>query len=97
MTARELLTRLLELTPEPDPEIEVDHLLASFEVIVAKRAAVIALIVPPLRLTADERPLLVELERREAVWQDALAAALRTIGEQRCGAGQLRAYARQGG
>jgi hypothetical protein len=27
------------------------------------------------------------------VWLEALAAAQRTIGTQRCGAGQLRAYA----
>lgn len=53
----------------------------------------LAHIVPPLRLTDAERPLLRELERRQLLWQDALADALRMIGEQRHATLQLRAYA----
>jgi len=96
MTAGELLARLLALTPEPPVQCEVEPLLAHFEAVVAQRAELIALIVPPLRLTDADRELLVELERRDAAWQDILAAAMRKIGEQRCAVGQLRAYAPPG-
>jgi len=92
-SGREILVRLLELTPEPHLDAEAEHLLDGFEAIVAKRAEILAQIVPPLTLGDDDRPLLVELERRQALWQDALAEALRIIGEQRCGNSQLRAYA----
>jgi hypothetical protein len=99
---REILVRLLELTPEPptgsdgpeDLGIDVELLLAAFETIVAARAEVLARFTPPLRLVEADRPLLVELERRQEMWQVSLATALRTIGEQRCGNEKLRAYAR---
>jgi len=94
LSGRELVLRLLELTPEPHLDAEAEHLLDGFETIVAQRAEILAQIVPPLRLSDTDRPLLVELERRQALWQAALAEALRIIGEQRCGASQLRAYAR---
>jgi hypothetical protein len=90
---REILARLLELTPPPPQGVAVDQLLACFEAIVTERAAILAGIVPPLQLIDADRPLLVELERRQTAWHDALAAAQRTVGEQRCGAHQLRAYA----
>jgi len=93
LSGREILVRLLELTPEPPLGTEAEHLLDGFEVIVAQRAEVIALIVPPLTLGDADRPLLVELERRQSLWQAALAEALRIVGEQRCGNSQLRAYA----
>ena len=92
MTAREILVRLLELTPEP-PAAEVDQLLAGFDAMLAARAEVLAAIAPPLVLGDSERPLYAELERRDAAWQAALGAARQTIGGQRCGAAQLRAYA----
>jgi len=93
-TCHEILRQLLELTPEPHPDDAAEQLLAGFEAIVGRRAEVLAQIVPPLRLTDAERPLLRELERRQTLWQDALAEALRVIGEQRHATSQLRAYAR---
>ena len=93
MTGHEILARLLELTPEPPTGAEVDQLLAGFEAILAARADVLAAIVPPLALAEPDRPLLAELERRQAAWNAALAAAQHTVGTQRCGATQLRAYA----
>ena len=90
----EILARLLELTPPPPHDAAVDQLLAMFEAIVAQRAAVIATIVPPIDVTDADRTLLIELEHRQSAWQDALTAAQRTVGAQRCGANQLRAYAR---
>lgn len=89
----ELLIRLIEATPDPAPGAEVEQLLAEFEAIIAQRAAIIAAIAPPLTLSDTDRPLLAELERRQQIWQDALALALRTVGERRCAATQLRAYA----
>lgn len=89
----ELLSRLIAATPDPAPDAEVEQLLAEFEAIIAQRAAIIATIVPPLTLSDTDRPLLAELERRQQLWQDALATALRTVGERRCAATQLRAYA----
>lgn len=95
LTGRELVARLLDATPTPAPAAaaDVDELVSVFEAIAARRAAIIALIVPPITLSEMDRPLLVELERRQRAWQDALARALRMVGGRRCGAAQLRAYA----
>ena len=92
-SGREILARLLELTPPPQHGVAIDQLLVIFEALVAKRAAVIATIIPPLDLAAADRPLLVELELRQTAWAEVLEAAQRAVGEQRCGAHQLRAYA----
>jgi len=89
----EILARLLALTPPPPQAAAAEQLLATFEAILGERAAIIATIVPPLQVSDADRAVLVELERRHAAWYDALAAAQRTVGEQRCGAHQLRAYA----
>jgi hypothetical protein len=93
LTGRELVTRLLDLTPVPMPGAGIDELLAVFEAALARRSAILAAIAAPLTLSEMDRPLLAELQRRQDAWQDALAAALRRVGEQRCGAAQLRAYA----
>jgi hypothetical protein len=93
VNTREFLVRLLDRTPLPTPGADADQLLAAFEGIATERAAVTAEIAPPLALADADRPLLVELERRQQAWLEALAAAQRTIGTQRCGASQLRAYA----
>jgi hypothetical protein len=90
---REILSRLLEATPLPTPGCDVEQLLAVFETVLTERAAVLARIVPPLRVTDDDRPLLDELEQRQAAWQAALGAARLSIGDARVGTHQLRAYA----
>jgi len=92
---RKILVRLLDATPLPTPGSGIEQLLATFDDILAERDAVIALIVPPLRVADADRPLLVELGQRQAAWQEALVAAQGAIGEQRCCPGQLRAYARR--
>jgi hypothetical protein len=91
--ARDLVARLLDATPVIPVDADVDQLLTSFEEIIARRAAIIALISPPITLSEIDRPLLIELERRQNLWHEALATALRTVGERRCGATRLRAYA----
>jgi hypothetical protein len=92
MTSHDLMTRLLDVTPAPAAGATVDDLLAAFEGILAERAAILESLVPPITLSEIDRPLLAELERRQEIWQAALAEALRRVGEQRCGAAQLRAY-----
>lgn len=94
-SGREILAHLLELTPEP-PCTDAEHLLAAFEAIDAARSEVFDRLVPPIALADDDRPLLVELQRRHALWQEALAQALRSVGGQRCGTMHLRAYAQPG-
>lgn len=90
---REILARLIDATPLPTPGCDIEPLLATLDGILAARAAILALIVPPLAVADADRPLLAELERREALWQDALRDAQHRVGHQRCGASQLRAYA----
>ena len=90
---REILARLLDATPLPTPGCDVEPLLETLDRILAARAEILALIVPPLRVADADRPLLEELARREALWQQALCDAQSRVGTQRCGAGQLRAYA----
>lgn len=93
---RRLITRLLDATPLPPGDAGVDGLLAAFGTTVAERAAIISEIVPPITLSEMDRPLLIELERRQGAWQDALDAALRRVGAQRMATAQLRAYAGAG-
>jgi len=93
MTAKEILVQLLDATPVPTPGVGIEPLVESAERIAAARAQILAQIVAPLSLAEADRPLLLELEQRDAAWQDALSSAQRTIGHQRCGAAQLRAYA----
>jgi hypothetical protein len=90
---REILVRLLDLTPPPPTEGDLAQLIAGFEAIVEARAGAIAQIAPPVALADDDRPLLAELVRRQAAWLEALGAAHQAVGNQRCGAAQLRAYA----
>jgi hypothetical protein len=92
--SREILAALLEATPLPTPGSGVEQLLAAFETTLTQRAAVLARIEPPLRGAPHDRPLLDELEQRQAAWQTALEAARLAIGDARLGTHQLRAYAR---
>jgi hypothetical protein len=59
--AHEILARLLELTPEPPIDAEIDQLLAAFDAIVTARAAIIDALIPPVTIAATDRPLLLEL------------------------------------
>ena len=90
---REILAQLLDATPLPTPGREIEPLLATFDGILAARDAILTTIIPPLVVADADRPLLAELERREALWQDALRDARLQVGQQRCGASRLRAYA----
>lgn len=92
----DVLTRLIELTPLPPEDAEIDPMLAAFEAIIAQRAALLdhlEHLAPPLQLDPADRALVRELERRDAAWQDALTTAMRRVSQQRHGNEQLRAYA----
>lgn len=96
-TPNEVLARLIALTPAPDPDLEVDALLAVFDAMLAQRAQVLAELVPPpagttLPLDGAGRQLRAELARRDAAWEDLLASALRIVGGQRSSVSKLRAY-----
>lgn len=93
MTTSELLHQLIAATPARPPEADIDALLAAFEAVVAERAQIFEQLEVPLQLADADRPLMHEIERRDAIWQDALTAALRQVGEQRHANGQVRAYA----
>ena len=93
LTPHDVLSRLIELTPLPPPDSEIDPLLAAFEAIIEQRSDLLDRLAPPLLLGDAERSLAQELERRDAIWQAALTAAMRTVTAQRHGNEQLRAYA----
>jgi len=93
LTTHDVLTRLIELTPLPPPDTEIDPLLATFEEIIAARAELLDRLAPPLQLGDADRALVTEIERRDAIWQAALTAAMRRVHAQRHGNEQLRAYA----
>lgn len=88
-----LLTQLIELTPLPPAERDIDTLLSESEAIVDRRAELFAQLDAPLEPSDADRPLVLELQRRDAAWQDALTAAMRTVRRHRHGTEQLRAYA----
>jgi hypothetical protein len=96
-TPNEILARLIALTPAPDPNLEVDELIAAFDAMLTRRAQVIGeLAAPPagatIALDGAGRQLRAELERRDAAWHDLLASALRIVGSQRNSISKLRAY-----
>jgi hypothetical protein len=96
-TTNEILARLIALTPEPDPDLEVDQLLAVFDTMLVQRAQLIGeLAAPPpgamITLDGAGRQLHGELARRETAWRDLLASALRLVGDQRRSVSKLRAY-----
>jgi predicted ATPase len=89
----DVLTRLIELTPLPPEDTEIDPMLAAFEAIIEQRATLLDRLAPPLQLGDAARALVLEIERRDVAWQDALTAAMRRVSQQRHGNEQLRAYA----
>lgn len=93
LALHDVLTRLVELTPLPPDDTEIDPMLAAFETIVEQRAALLDRLAPPLQLGDADRSLVLEIERRDAAWRAALTAAMRRVSQQRHGNEQLRAYA----
>jgi hypothetical protein len=88
-----ILARLLEATPLPPKDADVDTLLAAFEASHAARGAILAELGAPLDASTPEaRELLHHLASRQHLWREALAAAIEAVKEQQIGVGKLKRY-----
>lgn len=86
-----LLDQLLAATPYP-PEATVDELLLAVAEMLERRDVLLAGVqIAPA--SPEHRPLLDELARRDAAWQQALGEAHKDLGAQRVAATKARAYA----
>lgn len=81
------LAALLDATPMPP----ADNVEAACREMVAARQIIIDNLTD-FRVAADERPLVDELARRDAAWQDALAQVRKSLGDQRIASRKVRAY-----
>ncbi|MEO8698606.1 MAG: hypothetical protein ABI867_01150 [Kofleriaceae bacterium] len=95
MTTLEFLERMLEATPVPPTDSDVDGLLAAFQAMVAERQVLLDQM-SGLVVDAAYRAIANTVIARERVWRDALAVAQQLVKSQRVGATQLRAYASVG-
>jgi hypothetical protein len=88
-----LLARLLEATPPPPDDADLEHLLEAAGAIAAARESLLAGVTARPVISAEEVGQLAELESRQRAWEAVLQAArLHLVGARR-GAGQVRAYA----
>ncbi len=93
MLATTVLARLLEATPLPPKEADVDAVLAAFEDSHARRASILAEVTAALDISTPEaRELIHHLQIRQDLWREALAHALDRVREQCVGASKLRRY-----
>jgi len=93
MMATTVLARLLEATPLPPKDVDVDALLVAFEASHARRSAILAELTEPIDTsTSEARELLHHLTTRQDLWREALAAAVAQVREQRLAVGKLRRY-----
>jgi hypothetical protein len=90
------LRHLLAATPDPRgaESLSCNTLLDSFARMLDARAEILADVVLPVGvLSADDRAILAELERRNAAWQQLAERARDALPSPRAAAAQLRAYA----
>jgi len=93
MMATTVLARLLEATPLPPKDADIDAILAAFEASHARRAAILAEVTEALDVSTPEaRELTHHLQTRQDLWREALAQALDRVREQCAGASKLRRY-----
>lgn len=89
-----IIRELLDATPLPPEDGDVDVLTARFAEISEARQALIESITPPLAVTCPEdRAYLDELRLRHHVWLEALNRALDHVREQRIGTSKMKGYA----
>lgn len=94
MTGRALLQRLLEATPLPPHDCEINALLVAFGVMHDRRRAILAEVATePVVVDGGERDLVDELKARQLAWQEMLATAKQATADQLRGTAKLRAYA----
>jgi len=87
-----VLRRLLDATPVPPTNADIDGLLASFELVYAQRQAVLDAGELVIETEAD-RVVVCELVARQEAWHQALLEAQRQVAEQRQCSARLRGYA----
>jgi len=93
MMATTVLARLLEATPLPPKDADIDAVLAAFEDSHARRAAILAEVTETLDVSTPEaRELIHHLQTRQDLWREALAGALDRVRDQCVGASKLRHY-----
>lgn len=89
-----MIRELLEATPEPPVDGEVDALLYSFDVMRAARQVILdAMAAGPIVISEEDRALAETLAARDVAWMDVLRRAKAAVGNQRVGTKQLRRYA----
>lgn len=81
------LAALIAATPLPPAE----NVEAACRAMIEARQQILDALTE-FRVADDERPLVDELARRDAAWQEALASARRVVGDQRISSRKLRAY-----
>ena len=89
-----IIRELLDATPLPPEDADVDSLTTQFSAISARRQTLIESTTPPVAVTSPEdRAFLEELRARQAAWMDALRRALDDVRGQRIGTTKLKGYA----
>lgn len=92
MMASDLLEQLLEATPYPPADVEVDTLLVAFQQMHAGRQAIIDGM-KGILLDGFDPVGVKELAARQDAWHAALAETMDRVREQRIGTAKLRKYA----
>jgi hypothetical protein len=89
-----ILRALLDATPLPPEDADVDMLTERFAVISADRQVLIESIAPPLAaMSPEDRAVFDELRARQEAWMAALSKALDHVRAQRIGTAKLKGYA----
>jgi hypothetical protein len=89
-----IVRALLDATPLPPEDADVDTLTERFAVISAERQALIESITPPLAvMSPEDRAVFDELRARQEGWMAALGKALDHVRAQRIGTAKLKGYA----
>jgi hypothetical protein len=86
-----MIRELLEVTPLPPVDGDIDALLAAWRDCCEARQAILAR--GTTVVDEADRPLLRELQLRDDAWQDALDEARRRVADQRTATQKLRCYA----
>jgi hypothetical protein len=84
---------LLDATPMPPDDLDVDALLATFTAVHAARQTIMETVSPPLFVADADQPILEILRHRQRAWLAALDAAMKRVCDQRIGSTKLKGYA----
>ena len=88
-----MIRELLEATPVPPDDGDIDALLYAFDVMRTARQEILDAMVGPFVVSDEDRALAEVLSARDAAWTAALARGKSDVGQHRLGTKQLRRYA----